>query len=107
VPDAPVAADFHQALNVHGYLAAEITFDLVILINEFSQTADFIFSQITNPGIGINPRLGQHRGSPAAANAINIAERYFNPLFPRQVDSRYPRQTFAPPLKYLLAGKNS
>jgi hypothetical protein len=54
VPQTPVTAEIHQPLDVHGYIPAEIAFDLNILVDIFPDLCHFHFGQIIGPGIQIN-----------------------------------------------------
>ena len=44
--DAAVAADFHQTLDVHGNLAAEVAFHLHMVLDVFTKLADFVFGKV-------------------------------------------------------------
>src|SRR5687768_8559829 len=46
VPDALVAADLHLAADVGRHLAAEITLDLVVGLDEIAQLHDLVVAQI-------------------------------------------------------------
>ena len=54
VPDSPVAANLDQPLDIHGHFTAEIALYFIIFIDAVPQAIDFIFSQVTYPGIGVN-----------------------------------------------------
>jgi len=54
VTQSPVTAEIHQALDVHGYIAAQITFDLDIPVDILPDLCDFCFGQIIGPGTQIN-----------------------------------------------------
>src|SRR5512139_1539353 len=47
-----IRADFRQALDVQRHLAAQIAFDDVLLLNQFTQHIDFGFGQIFDARVG-------------------------------------------------------
>jgi hypothetical protein len=83
MPDTPVTADFNQTFDVKCNLAAQVSLDIVILVDKFAQTTQLIFSKIFDPGIGANPGVRQDRYGPISTNTINIAQRNFNPFVTR------------------------
>ena len=56
---AAVAAQIHQALDVHGGVAAQIAFHQEVAVDDFADLDDFGFGQIAHPALGIEmPKLG-------------------------------------------------
>ncbi len=52
--NAAVAADFHQPLHVKRNFTTQVSLDMEFLVQSFSELADFIFCQVSYPGIGVN-----------------------------------------------------
>ena len=78
--DASVAADLRETLDVHGDFSAEITFDHVILSDNFAEFLDFFISQIPASGIGIDARLLDDLCCRGTADAINAGQANLNTL---------------------------
>src|SRR5580704_2742099 len=55
VPYPPVAADFHQALDVHGDVLAEITLHATLLLYDAADLPDVVFGQILHAEVGADP----------------------------------------------------
>jgi hypothetical protein len=83
VPEATVATNLNQPLDVHLNFAAKITFNLISPSNEIAQRIHFRFAQVFYPRIGVYAGGRQDRASARRANAINIGQANFNPLIPR------------------------
>src|SRR5207247_8737859 len=54
VPDAPVALDLDQALDVHAHHAAQLALDRVFFVNGLAQLVDLFFGQVAHPGIWVH-----------------------------------------------------
>ena len=54
---ATVAPDFHQALDVHGFLTAEVTFDFIVSVEYLTDLSDFAFRQIAYASIRVDTGL--------------------------------------------------
>ena len=77
-----VTANFHQTLDVHLILAAQITFELIFL-DMITHAGDLSIRQILHPGIRVNPGRSKSFQRPCAANAKNISQTNFNALIAR------------------------
>src|ERR1700682_10075 len=55
VPYPPVAPDFHQALDVHGDVLAEIALHAPLLFDDAADLPDVIFRQILRAEVGTDP----------------------------------------------------
>ena len=58
VPQAAIAAEIHQALDVHGDDAAQIAFDPVIAVDTLANAHDLVVGQLRHPPFGRNADLG-------------------------------------------------
>jgi len=47
----PITPDFNETLNVKVSLSPKLTFNLALLVNELTETVDFLFSQGTHLSI--------------------------------------------------------
>ena len=54
MPQAPVAPDIHQALDIHGGFGAKGTLYLVIPFDLLSEEVDFLIVQILGPATRIH-----------------------------------------------------
>ena len=71
VPDAAVAADLDQPLDVLPDLAAQVALRDDITINQFAQPRDLIVGQVTHTGLWIDARLLQQLRRGRASNPEN------------------------------------
>ena len=82
---ATIAANFHQTLDVQGFLTAEVTFYFIFVIQELTKLCDFSFRQVTDTGIRVDPSLFQDFAGKGQANTVNIRQSIFNTLISRQI----------------------
>jgi hypothetical protein len=54
VPKTSITANIHQPLNVERYLAPEISLDAHLLLDNLTQAANFIVSQVLYPRVWIH-----------------------------------------------------
>jgi hypothetical protein len=57
VPQAAIAAQVHQALDVHGDFRTQVTFHLVMRINDLPDGVDLAFGKIVALGVPIDTGL--------------------------------------------------
>src|SRR3954469_23721362 len=57
VPEAAVAGEVHQPLDVHRGFAAQIALDLVVLVDRFADVEDFLVGQVLDPFFGADAEL--------------------------------------------------
>ena len=84
---AAVAADVHQALDVHGNFAAKIALYLEVVIDIVAQLTDFLLGQILDSGIGIDTGRFNDIVRNIPANAIDIRQGDLDSLFSGKVDT--------------------
>ena len=98
MPQAAIAADLHQALDVHGNFAAQVALYLDVVVNVVAQLADIILGQILHAGIGIDARMLDDIVGDVAANAVDVRQGDLDSLLPGKVDtSNSCHVLFAPP----------
>src|SRR5688572_14542264 len=98
---AAVAADFHQPLDVHGDLLAEIALHAADLFEHPADLADVVFGQILDADVRADARRGQDVVRPLAPDAVDIREADLDPLRPRQIDACNTRHRLPLPLLVL------
>ena len=52
--EATIAADFHQALDVHGNFATQIAFYLQVMVDIIAELGNIFFSQILDARVGVD-----------------------------------------------------
>src|ERR1700723_2017924 len=86
MPDASIAAQVHQALDVHGHLAAQITLD-----PEFGdlgpRRGDLRVRQILHLDVVLHAGGVANAHGPAVSNADNVGQADDHMLVPRYVDA--------------------
>ena len=85
---APIAANFHQPLNVHLNFATEITLYLIRTSNKLTQRIQLRFAQVFDADIGINVRRLENRAR-TWTNQRNSSAN-FNPLLRKITIVLYP-----------------
>jgi hypothetical protein len=83
-----VATDLHLALDVLRDLAAEVTFDLHVLIDVGTEPRDFLFGEITHACVARHAGRVANLLRHGAADAVDVSERDLQPLLAGDVDSR-------------------
>jgi hypothetical protein len=87
VPQAPVGADLHQPLHVHGDVLAEVALDAALAVDDAGDAADLLFGEILHPHVRLDARLGDDARAARVADAVDVGERHLHPLLPREVDA--------------------
>ena len=87
VAEAAVAAQVHEALDVHGGLAAQVALDLGDGLDGLADVADLIVVQVLRPRDGIDPRLGEDLLRGGLADPVDVLERDLDALFCGEIDA--------------------
>ena len=83
-----VALDLHQALDVQRHVAAQVAFhDDVVLVQVLTDQTFLLSGQVLHAGVGIDVGSRQDLLGGAGANAIDVSQAYFDPLFAGQVNA--------------------
>src|SRR5215470_2451542 len=82
-----VAADVHQPLDVELNLTTQIALNTIFTINDLTNPADLLLSQVAHPRIGVDVRLLEDLRAVRAANAVDIANRNGDLLVSRDIYS--------------------
>ena len=69
---ATIRADFGEPLDVQRHLAAQITFDLVLLLDQIAQQVGLGFGQVFDARNRTDTRPGQNLLAGRQTNAINV-----------------------------------
>jgi hypothetical protein len=88
VPEATVASDIHETLDVHGYLCPEGALHLVTPLDLSPKEIDLVVRQILGATVGIDPAGLQNLSGPGLPNPIDIGQGDLDPLSPRKVNTR-------------------
>src|SRR5687767_11110056 len=87
MPQALVAADLHLALDVLLHLAAEVTFDLEVVVDPRPNAVHLFVREVTDAGVDVDADgLAQLLGD-ARTDAEDVREGDLEPLLPGDVDS--------------------
>src|SRR5438105_9686817 len=87
MPQSPVGADLHQALDIQRDLAAQLTFDLRFLVDHVPQPADLIAVAVLAPDIGIDVRDRQHAPGGLRPDPEDVGQRHFDPFLSRNINA--------------------
>src|SRR5215510_9841633 len=72
VPQAAVAADLHQPLDVHRDLLAEIAFHAALLFEHAADLPDIVFGEILDPDVGAHTRRAEDIVRPLPPYAVDV-----------------------------------
>src|SRR5262245_18701661 len=82
---AAVAADFHEPLDVHGDLLAEIALDPALLLDHPADLADVFFGQVLFADIRADAGVLQDAVRSHPADTVDIRETDLDALGARQI----------------------
>jgi len=82
-----VASDVHQPFDIGGDLTTQIPFNLMAAVDDVSNLDDFVFGELTDPGIKIDSGLGKDFLRCAPADSIDIGESDFDPFVSWQINA--------------------
>src|SRR5436305_3891296 len=86
VAQAAVAGEVHQPLDVHRGFAAEVAFDLVVLVDRFADVEDFLVGQVLDPLFAADAELLRDLLGGRATDSVDVGERDFDALGGGDVD---------------------
>src|SRR5215510_5714659 len=89
VPQAAVAADLHQPLDVHRDLLAEIAFHAALLFEHAADLADIVFGKILHPDVRAHARRTQNAVRALPPDTVDVGKADLDPLGPREIHASY------------------
>src|SRR5687768_7649798 len=87
MPQPAVAADFHQPLDVHRDLLAEIAFDPPLLLDDAADLAHVLFREVLDADVRADASLGQDVVRPFAADAVDVGQPNLDALGAGEIDA--------------------
>src|SRR5262245_3728207 len=94
--DAAIGADVHQALDVHRDVAAQVTFDLELALDDLADPVHFVVGPRLHPLARIDVGLEQHAPPRRPPEPVDVRDRDFPTLLPRQIHARHSRHMPSP-----------
>jgi hypothetical protein len=91
VTDATVAADVHEALDVHRDFGAERSLDAKILFDRLTQTVDVRVIQIANTLFGVDAGRSEYPAGGRATDAEDLGQADLDLLLTRKINARNTR----------------
>jgi hypothetical protein len=88
VTDATIRTDIHQTLDIHRDLAAKVTLNANLFVNQITQSVGLVVRQIANTGVRADLRPLEQLLAGVKSDAIDVGQCYLNTLLARQVDTR-------------------
>src|SRR5690606_35874932 len=86
---AAIAAEIHQAFDVHRGLAAQIAFDVIVAVDRLADLDDFGIGKLVHPAVSTNADLVDDLLGKLLADTVNILKRDHDALVGRYVDASY------------------
>src|SRR5262245_1436788 len=87
VAQPAIAAEVHEALDVHRHLAPQIALDLVLGLEDIADAADLVLVEVVGPLVERDVSLLQDLARERLADPVDVSERDFHPLVAREVDA--------------------
>ena len=84
---AAVAANLNQTLDIQADLTAQVTLDVVVALDDFTQLSSLFFGQVLNAGIRIDTGLSKDLVGRFAANAENVGQADLHALLAGKVNT--------------------
>ena len=97
MPDAPVAADLGEPLDIHGQIPAEVALHSVAVTDDLTELGLLSLAEILHPGVGVDPGLSQDLVGAGAPNAKDIRETDLDPLLSGQINASNTSHTVSAP----------
>src|SRR6516165_11054790 len=82
---AAIAAEIHQALDVHADLATQIAFDHVVAVDHFADLQNLLVGQLTDATVSGNLHLLHDLGRRLRTDAMDVLERDQHALVGRDI----------------------
>src|ERR1700681_1941965 len=73
---ATIGSEIHQTFNVHRHIAAQVTFDLVMFVDIFTNAEDFSLCQLIDAFGWFDANAGTNLHSVSGPNSINVTQGY-------------------------------
>src|SRR5690606_9995127 len=87
VTDALIGADLHLAPDVRGDLAAQVTFKLVVALQEIPEPDELLIGQVTSPLVWVDACGRESLLGAGPADPEDVGERDLHPLVAGEVDT--------------------
>ena len=84
---AAVASNLNQTLDIQADLTAQVTLDVVVALDDFTQLSSLFFGQVLNAGIRIDTGLSKDLVGRFAANAENVGQADLHALLAGKVNT--------------------
>src|SRR4030095_11177746 len=101
VPEPSIAADFHQPLDVHRDLLAQIAFHAADLFDHTADLADVVFGEILDANVRTDAGRTEDVARPLSADAVDIREPDLDALGAREITACNTRHRLSLPLLVL------
>jgi hypothetical protein len=87
VADAPVGADLGEPLDRLLAVAAQVTLDLEVRVDEVAELRDLFVGEVLDLRVRAEPELGCDLARRRLADAVDVSQADLQPLLVREVDS--------------------
>src|SRR5207245_4616916 len=87
MPQAPIAADVDEPLDVHLHVLTQVALDLPLLLDHVADPADLVLGQILDLHLFLYSRLAQNAVASGPADSEDVDQGDLDPLVLRQVDT--------------------
>src|SRR4051794_9988083 len=83
--ETAIAAEVHQALDVHAGVATQVAFDHVIAVDHFANLQHFLVGELRHPTLGGDLDLLDDLGGVLLADAMDVLKRDQHALVSRNI----------------------
>ena len=85
--NAAVAADFDKSLDIECCFSSEITFDLYVMVDIFTELGNLILCEVFNSRVGINTGSRNNIVCGLGTYTVDVSETDLDSLISGQVDT--------------------
>jgi len=107
VSQPAIAADIHQALDVHLHALAQIAFDFSLRLQDGPDATQLILAQIPDASIKADRSLFEDRTRARTADAINVSQTHLGSFVRWKIDACYTCHFFTCSPLTLVSGDGS
>src|SRR5690606_19568329 len=86
VTQAAVAAEVHQALDIHGDVATQVALDDVVAVDALADARHLVVGQLVDPALARDAHVLADPGRHRPADAVDVGQGNLDPFLRRNVD---------------------
>jgi hypothetical protein len=102
MPQATVAPEVHQALDIHGHIASQVALDLIIAVDNIAYTTHLILIERIRTFVSVDFCPLQHFARPSVPYSVDVGQSDFYPLIAWKIYTGNACHTYSSALSLLM-----